>query len=179
MNEKSAALLESFRKQNGYSLNIFDDMSASPIPIRVYNQAQSLVFRDAILSGPEINLVQLAVSVENSCEFCVPAHTASAIRTHASDPKVVDEIRDSRKVFDLKIDALVNLARSMVHNRGKIPPEVTAEFYAQGYTKEHLFEVLTIVAYKTITNYTSAIMNTKPNPEHAEYRWKRSDEVTK
>lgn len=173
MNEKSAVLLESLRKQNGYSLNIFEDMSASPLPIRVYNQAQALVSREATLSGSEINLVQLAVSVENGCEFCVPAHTASAIERDKVDRQILDAIRASRPVADQKIDSLVALAREMVRQRGRISPQTRQEFYAQGYAEEQLFEVLTIVAYKTITNYTSALMGTKPNQEHAEHLWRR------
>ncbi len=94
-NEKSRLLLESLYKQNGFPLNIFEDMSASPIPIKVYNQAQALVFKDATLSTMEINLVQLSVSVENGCAFCVPAHTASAIQRDKVTPEVIEAIRQS------------------------------------------------------------------------------------
>lgn len=64
-NERSRLLLETLYKQNGFSLNIFEDMSASPIPIRAYLEAQALVYKEATLLKMEINLVQLAVSVEN------------------------------------------------------------------------------------------------------------------
>ncbi|MBK7962321.1 MAG: carboxymuconolactone decarboxylase family protein [Bdellovibrionales bacterium] len=149
-------------------------MSASPIPIRAYIDAQALVYKEATLSKMEINLVQLAVSVENECHFCVPAHTASALRRDKLDSEIIEAIRRSLPVPNQKIDALVSLSKSLVHNRGKLAGNELRSFYEQGFSEEQLFEILTIVAYKTITNYTSHLMGTKPNPEHREYFWAKS-----
>jgi AhpD family alkylhydroperoxidase len=172
-NEKSRLLIESLYKQNGFSLNIFEDMSASPLPIRVYNQAQALVYQEAILSKIEINLVQLAVSVENECHFCVPAHTCSALKRDRVDKRIVDAIRNGHPITDSRINELVNISKLMVRHRGKLPTQEIENFLSQGYSHEHLFEILTIVAYKTITNYTSQLMGTKPNEEHIEFLWKK------
>lgn len=169
--EKSRPLLAALQKNSGFALNIFSDMAHSPLPIRVYNYAQGLLNKEGTLTPEEVNLVQLAVSVENGCDFCVPAHTVSALKTHKTDEETVHAIRDGRPPRCKKTAALVALAQGMVRGRGDVAAGAYEAFFAEGYTKEQVFEVLTIVAYKTITNYTSKIAGTKPNEEYAAYAW--------
>ena len=174
INPKSTALLKGLSGKDGHPLNIFRDMAASPLPIRMYNQSQNLVYSNATLSGPEINIVQLAVSVENACIFCVPAHTASAINRDKISHEIIEAIRQEQPVPDPRFNALINLAKRMVKGRGDISDSVLNNFFEQGYTQEQLFEVLCIVSYKTLTNYTSVLMGTQPNSEHKEYEWKKN-----
>ena len=175
--ENTQTLLDGIEKASGIRYNIFSDMAHSQLPIRVYNYAQALIYKEATLMADEINLIQLAVSVENSCHFCVPAHAASALNKFKSRPEIVDAIRKNQPGPDTKINALVRLATELVRQRGQIDDSIYRCFFEHGYTKEQLFEILTIIAYKTITNYTSTIMNTQPNKEHQAYSWSANGEA--
>ena len=62
----------------GKELNIFADMAESPVPIKLYLAGQDLLDKEGTLSAEDVNLVQMAVSIENECVFCVPAHTFGA-----------------------------------------------------------------------------------------------------
>lgn len=169
--DKSKDLLQSKRDQYGFDINIFADMAESPLPIKLYTFGQDMANAEATLSKEEINLVQLATSVENACKFCVPAHSTLARQGLKTDDAIVDAIREGRDGPNEKYNALVTFTRLMTAKRGHVEQSDLKNFLDAGYTKEHIFEVLTIIAYKVITNYTSAIAGTEPNEQFAAEAW--------
>ncbi len=169
--EKSAPLLEKLESKYGFVPNIFAHMAESPLPIELYSFGQDLVNAKGTLSSEEVNIVQLATSVENECEFCVPAHSTLARHNFKTDDAVIDAIRDGIDGPDSRVNALVNFTKSVTAKRGHVSDNELNQFLSAGFTKEQIFEVLTIVAYKVLTNYTSAIADTRPNPQFAGEAW--------
>lgn len=169
--EDSKEALQSTVDKYGLNLNIFAHMAQSPLPIKLYNYGQDLLNKEGTLTPEEVNLVQLAISVFNLCEFCVPAHSGAARGTFKTDDAIVDAIRNSETVPDARIDALVTFTQILAEKRGQVSDADTSAFLEAGFTKAQIFEVLSIVAYKTITNYTSNIAGTKPNAELAGETW--------
>lgn len=161
--EKSKDALQETVNSFGTTLNIFGDMAQSPLPIELYRYGQTLLMERGTLSNEEVNLLHLAISVSNGCEFCVPAHSHIARQQYGTDDAVVDAIREGRDVPDAKLNALTTIAQRMVQARGEMAEEEIQMFLDAGYTKEQIFEVLCVVAYKTITNYTSKIAGTTLN----------------
>lgn len=177
--EASKPLLADIEKKYGFVPNIFAHMSESPVPVKVYASAQDLVAKEASLSAEEINLVQLATSVENGCEFCVPAHSTIGRHSIKTDGAVIDAIRDGKQGPNAKFNALVNFTQSITAKRGHVGDAEIEAFLKAGYTKAQIFEVISIVAYKVITNYTSAIAGTKPNEQFAGEAWKAPNKAKK
>jgi len=168
--EKSQKVLNEIQGKYGTIINIFADMAESPLPIELYLNGQDQLMQRATLGAEKVNLVQLAVSVENVCEFCVPAHSWAA-NSMKTDKEIVNAIRDGRDGPDNSINALVDFTRAMVRERGKLSDAQVQEFLDAGFTKEQVFEVLSVISYKTITNYTSALAGTQPNDFMNEYAW--------
>lgn len=168
--EKSREEFAKMQKKYGSVPNIFADMAESPLPMELYQNGQDTLMKRATLGPEKVNLVQLAVSVENVCEFCVPAHTwvAESMKT---DKAIVDAIREGKKGPDESTNALVVFTRLMVRKRGRLSDSEVQAFLGAGYTREQVFEVLSIVSYKVITNYTSALTGTKPNDFMENYAW--------
>lgn len=168
--EKSREELAKMQKKYGSVPNIFADMAESPLPMELYQNGQDTLMKRATLGPEKVNLVQLAVSVENVCEFCVPAHTwvAESMKT---DEAIVDAIRQGKEGPDESINALVVFTRLMVRKRGRLSDSEVQALLDAGYTREQVFEVLSIVSYKVITNYTSALTGTKPNDFMEDYVW--------
>jgi alkylhydroperoxidase family enzyme len=52
------------------------------------------------------------------------------------------------------------LAKTMIEKRGRLDDKDVDRFLAAGFGKDHLLEVIAVVAASTITNYTGSI--TKP-----------------
>ena len=92
------------------------------------------------------------------CQWAVAFHTALALK-EGIDPADVQAIREGRLPKDGKLAALSALARTMIEKRGRLDDEDIDRFLAAGFGKDHLLEVIAIVAASTITNYTGSITN--------------------
>lgn len=86
--------------------------------------------------------------------------------------QILVELRDRRDLSDAKLNALRRLAVSVLRHRGWVPEEDLNQFTAAGYAEQHLLDVLTIVALKTLSNYTNHIAHTPLDPQFASEAWK-------
>src|SRR5690242_21502324 len=88
----SRPLLEGINRSFGFVPNLFGVFAESPAALRgalaIYE-----AFTSSSLSAAEQQLVMLAVSEANDCEYCVAAHSTLAKRFAKVDPAVVDAVR--------------------------------------------------------------------------------------
>lgn len=99
----------------------------------------------------------LAASVENKCGYCTAAHSTIAKGFLHATPEIVWAIRNRTPIGDKKTNALVNLRREIVRERGFVKQEAIEAFLGAGYRKEQVMELLLGVALKTISNYLDHI----------------------
>lgn len=109
------------------------------------------------LSAKEREVVNLVVSQVNGCTYCLAAHTAIAKMNGFSDAEIIE----FRKGFspDLKWHSLVVLAKEITEQRGKISNQTLTQFYEQGFTDQHLVDLIVLVGEKSITNYLHKATN--------------------
>lgn len=79
-------------------------------------------------------------------------------------PEIVSAIRNGTPIADKKTNALVNLTREIVQERGFVKQETIEAFVSAGYRKEQVMELLLGVALKTISNYLDHISPTPLDP---------------
>lgn len=108
------------------------------------------------LRAKEKEVVNLAVSQVNGCDYCLAAHTAIAKMQGFTDEQIL-EIRRASISFDSKFDALAKLAKSIAENKGHADEQLVENFYAAGYNEGSLIDVVIVVGDKTITNYLYAL----------------------
>lgn len=95
----------------------------------------------------------LAASKENNCRYSTASHSALA-RFFANVPNdAIVTIESDQHFSDHKLNALVNVTRQLVSQRGYAPRKTIDEFIAAGYSKDQLLEVLVGFGLKTISNY--------------------------
>lgn len=81
-------------------------------------------------------------------------HRTALARFFANVPgDAIIAIENDRPLSDPKLNALVNLTRQLVSQRGYAPRTMIDAFIAAGYSKDQLLEVLVGVGLKTISNY--------------------------
>ena len=68
-----------------------------------------------------------------------------------TDEQVI-ELRKGTASWDNKINILVKTAVSIAANNGKIGTVALEEFYAAGYTKENVVDLVVAIGIITITN---------------------------
>jgi len=172
----SRPLLEGLGRSFGFVPNLFAVFAESPAALRgglaIYE-----AFSTSSLAPAEQQLVMLAVSEANDCEYCVAAHSTLAKRFAKVDPALVDAARRREPLADAKLNALVMFTRKVVEQRGMLAEADLAAFLKAGYTKAQVIEVLLGVGMKTFNNYVDHIAHTPLNDQFKAEAWQPKRKV--
>jgi uncharacterized peroxidase-related enzyme len=163
-------ILEGLEKAFGFIPNLYAVFAESPAALKGA-LAIGDAFSKSTLSPVEQQLVALAVSEANDCEFCVAAHSTLAKRVGKADPALVAATRSREPLPDAKLDALVTFARKLVEHRGFLAEADVAAFIGAGYSKAQVLEVLLGVGMKTFHNYVDHIAHVPLNDEFKAEVW--------
>jgi uncharacterized peroxidase-related enzyme len=173
---ESRPLLDGIRRSFGLVPNLFGVFAESPAALRgglaIYE-----AFSTSSLTPAEQQLVMLAVSEANDCEYCVAAHSTLAKRFAKVDAALVDATRRREALADAKLDALVTFTRKVVEERGMLAEADVAAFLDAGYTKAQVIEVLLGVGMKTFNNYVDHIAHTPLNDQFKAEAWQPKRKV--
>lgn len=164
---ESRVLLEQVKRELGFVPNLLASLAHSPIALRAYLAADA-AFQRSTLTPSEQQIVLLAASAENACPYCMSAHSALAKFFLNVPGDVILAVQANRPLLDPRLDALVNLTRQLVSQRGHLHSQTIAAFFNAGYSKEQLLEVLVGVGLKTISNYFDHISATEIDPEYSD-----------
>jgi len=166
----SRSLLENVKKALGFIPNLYAVFAESPAALQGA-LAIGDAFSRSTLSQAEQQLVALAVSEANDCQFCVAAHSTLAKRVAHVDPAVVAATRARQPLPDAKLNALVTFTRRIVEQRGFMLDADVEAFLHAGYTKGQVIEVLLGVGMKTFNNYVDHIAHVPLNGQFEAEAW--------
>lgn len=116
----------------------------------------------------EQQVIYLTANYENSCNYCMAAHSGLAKMIGMSD-KDIEALRNGTPMSDKKLQALRHFTQKMVRERGWVEDSEIEVFMAAGYSKQQVLEVILGIAIKVMHNYTNHIAKTpldkqfKPN----------------
>jgi len=172
----SRPLLEGIGRSFGFVPNLFGVFAESPAALRGA-LAIFEAFSTSTLSPAEQQLVMLAASEANDCEYCVAAHSTLAKRLAKVDPALVGAARRREPLADAKLDALVTFTRKVVEQRGMLAEAEVAAFLGAGYTRAQLIDVLLGIGMKTFNNYVDHIAHTPLNDQFKAEAWQPKRKV--
>jgi len=172
----SRPLLEGLKKAFGFVPNLYAVFAESPAALQGA-LAIGEAFSKSTLSPAEQQLVALAVSEANDCQFCMAAHSTIAKHMAKADPALVAAVRDREPLPDAKLDALVTFTRKLVEQRGFVAEADLATFLNAGYTKAQVIEVLLGVGMKTFNNYVDHIAHVPLNDQFKAEAWQPKRKV--
>jgi uncharacterized peroxidase-related enzyme len=160
--EIARAALRHARQALGFVPNLLTTLANAPSAANGY---VSLVgeFGKGTLTTQEQHIVMLAASVENESDYCIAIHSKVVKAKEKAPAEWIAAIRGGTQVPDPKLDALVNLTKEIVRERGYVHRETVDQFLAAGYQKEQVVEILLGVALKTISNYLNHISVVEPD----------------
>jgi len=157
--EASKPALEKVQKWLGFIPNLMAVFANNPTVLEGY-LALGAVFEKGAFTPTERQIILLAASLENHCNYCATAHSAIAKGLLHTPPEVIAAVHNNTPVPDAKLNALVNLVRELVRERGYAKEKTIQKFLAAGYKKEQVMEILLGIALKTISNYLDHISAT-------------------
>ena len=142
-------IFDNLKNAVGFVPNIYATMANSENALKNYLEFSN---GKSSLETKEKEVINLAVSEFNQCQYCLSAHTAIA-GMNGFDANQINQMRAGEAPFDAKLDALAKLSRNIVENRGATSEAVLENFFAAGWTNENLIDTINQVGEITITNY--------------------------
>lgn len=131
-------------------------------------------FRDRSGFTPqEQEVIFLSVAVENSCEYCVAAHSFIADKMSNVPAEITDAIRTDALINDQKLRALSVFTRVMTLTRANPSQTDVDAFLIAGYTEKDILGVITGIGVKTFSNYFNHLFTTDIDKPFAERAWKK------
>jgi uncharacterized peroxidase-related enzyme len=167
--EAAVPALTQSEQRFGMLPNLMRKMATAPSLLQGYLALGDL-FEQTSLSPAEQQVVLLAVSRENCCEYCVGAH--SVLADMAKVPtEVTDALREGRPLPDARLEALRRFTAAVVEARGWVGEADVDAFQAAGYGPQQVLEVVLGIGMKTLSNYTNHIAGTELDAPFGHRAW--------
>ena len=168
---KAKELLEATQKKLGFVPNMYYAMANAPDLLNTYMQGYSAFRETSGFSSIEQEVIFLAISQANGCEYCMAAHSFLAEAASGVPTDVTAALRDGGEVPVMQLSALSIFARLMVTKSG-LPTQLDVEtFLAAGYQEKDILEIIHAIAIKTISNYTNHIFHTEVDKVFSPHAW--------
>lgn len=161
--------LESVKAAYGMIPSMLGVLAENPAALEAY-LSLSRIFDTAGFTPLERQVVLLTVSIENTCHFCVAAHSAASAAA-GLDMTVIEAVRNNQPLPDPRLEGLRLFTRRIVRQRGFVSDADVTVFLKAGWDKSAILGVILGVALKTISNYTNHVAETPLNPAYKPFAW--------
>lgn len=161
--------LEAALKGYGFLPNLLGMMATAPALVAGYTTLAK-IFDETSLTPTERQIVLLAASFENTCAYCMAAHsTIAAMQRVPAD--VVDALRKGDPLPDHRLEALRQFTAAVVVARGQ-PSEIDVQpFLDAGFGSQQILEVILGVGLKTLSNYANHFADTPVDAAFSSAAW--------
>ncbi len=139
----------------GFVPNLFSVLTYSDTAPPALLALQQSHTRNAF-TAREREAINLVVSERNHCRYCTAAHTAVGKMQGFSDAQLLD-IRRGHAPFDARLDAAVRLAAAIATTQGHPDPALLAAFFAAGYSRGALIDMVVLIGDRVILNCLHAL----------------------
>jgi uncharacterized peroxidase-related enzyme len=168
--EASKPMIEQVEKAYGFFPNLYAVFAESPVAISTYLHISGQLKAHGALTPQEQQIVMLAISETNGCDYCVAAHSMVAAMNQVPEA-TIQELRDGQVPSDPGQAALVRFAKTVIKHRGRVPENEQEAVLAAGYTTRHVLDILSILALKTLSNYTNHLAHAPLDGAFAGQKW--------
>lgn len=170
--EASKPLLANAKKGFGFVPNLLAGMAEAPATLEGY-MTLSGIFGKTDLSETERQIILMTNNRLNGCTYCMAAHTT--ISQGAKVPEeVITALRDGTEIPDSKLEALHQFTARVVETRGWVDQADLDAFFAAGYSKQTVLEVILGTSLKVMSNYVNHIADTPVDPVFQANRWTKA-----
>jgi len=138
-------------------------MAESPALIEGFTRVRTILGQSAF-TPIERETISLAVSVGNSCSYCIAAHSTFARMAGAPDTDIASQ-RDGGDPANPRLAALSVYTRHLMANRGHASEEAKRALVDAGFTRAQLLEAIAVVAFTTIANYAYNVSQCAIDPQ--------------
>jgi len=168
-------LLENSLKTFGRIPGLHGTMAEAPGLLAAYNFAHQQ-FLATSLTDEEKTVVWQAVNVENSCHYCVPAHTGIAKMMQVDDA-ITEALRNETPLPTAKLEALRTFTLQVLRTNANLSDAEVQAFLDAGFEERNILEVILGVAQKVMSNFTNHFAGTPVDQVFQKFAWQKADEA--
>jgi uncharacterized peroxidase-related enzyme len=165
--EDLRARVDAVAERSGFLPNVFLAFAHRPDEFRAFfAYHDALMERPSGLSKGEKELIVVATSAANGCQYCVVAHGAIA-RIRMKDPLIADQVAINYRKADLteRQKEMLAFALKVATRSAEIVDDDFERLRAHGFSDEDIWDIGAIAAFFALSNRMANLVNMRPNDE--------------
>ena len=155
------------QEKAGFVPNVFLALAHRPEEFRAF-----FAYHDALMEKPgsitkaEREMIVVATSGANQCQYCVVAHGA-ILRIRARNPLIADQVAVNYRKADLtpRQRALLDFAMKVSQRSHEIADADFEAMRSHGFSEEDIWDAGAISAFFALSNRMANMLSLRPNDE--------------
>jgi uncharacterized peroxidase-related enzyme len=155
------------QEKSGFVPNVFLTLAYRPDEFRAFfAYHDALMDKDGGLSKAEREMIVVATSSANQCQYCVIAHGA-ILRIRAKNPLIADQIAVNYRKADItpRQRAMLDFAMKVSLEAGKVSEQDFVELAGHGFSNDDIWDITAIAAFFALSNRMANVTAMRPNDE--------------
>ncbi|HLX17701.1 MAG TPA: peroxidase-related enzyme [Bradyrhizobium sp.] len=155
------------QEKSGFIPNVFLTLAYRPDEFRAFfAYHDALMEKDSGLSKAEREMIVVATSAANQCQYCVIAHGA-ILRIRAKNPQIADQIAVNYRKADItpRQRAMLDFAMKVSRRAHLISDADLAAIAGHGFSDDDIWDIAAISAFFALSNRLANVTAMRPNDE--------------
>jgi uncharacterized peroxidase-related enzyme len=155
------------QEKSGFIPNVFLTLAFRPDEFRAFfAYHDALMEKDGGLTKAEREMIVVATSSVNQCQYCVIAHGA-ILRIRAKNPQIADQIAVNYRKADItpRQRAMLDFAMKVSQEAHLVSDADFAELSAHGFNQDDVWDIAAISAFFALSNRMANVTAMRPNDE--------------
>ena len=155
------------QEKSGFVPNVFLVLAHRPAELRAFFAYHDVLMeKDGGLSKAEREMIVVATSNVNQCQYCVVAHGA-ILRIRAKNPLIADQVAVNYRKADIspRQKAMLDFAIKVCLDSGSISDADFGVLHEHGFDDESIWDIGAITAFFGLSNRMANMTNMRPNDE--------------
>jgi uncharacterized peroxidase-related enzyme len=156
------------QEKAGFVPNVFITLAHRPEEFRAFfAYHDALMLREASgLSKAEREMIVVATSGVNHCQYCVVAHGA-ILRIYAKNPQIADQVAIDHRKADItpRQKAMLDFAVKLARTPEAVEDADHRALREHGFGDEDVWDIGAITAFFALSNRMAHLIGMRPNDE--------------
>src|ERR1700750_1945056 len=155
------------QEKSGFVPNVFLTLAYRPDEFRAFfAYHDALMDKDGGLTKAEREMIVVATSSANQCQYCVIAHGA-ILRIRAKNPLIADQIAVNYRKADItpRQRAMLDFAMKVSRAAEEVSEADFAAVAARGFSDDDIWDITAIAAFFALSNRMANVTGMRANDE--------------
>ena len=155
------------QEKSGFIPNVFLALAHRPAEFRAFfDYHDALMEKDSNLTKGEREMIVVATSNLNQCQYCVVAHGA-ILRIRETNPLVADQVAVNYRKADIteRQKAMLDFAVKVSQSAYEVNDSDFQALHEHGFTDEDAWDIAGIAAFFGLSNRMANVTSMRANPE--------------